>query len=107
MISENAKLSWYRKALKKIDGFLSEIDVYLEVRVVAVEVNPLPEEDRGEGSYDTLSLSFSHRADPRIGWNMEIEHSDEYLRDKLRGVVAEVFSQTLHDLGYFDDLKDE
>ncbi|HSX24549.1 MAG TPA: hypothetical protein VLG69_01125 [Candidatus Andersenbacteria bacterium] len=83
---------WYVKALKKVQGFLPELDPGLVVAIRSIRVTTTPGKSYAEYR-STLALAFAHRTDQNMRWTMVIGENDEYIEIRLQDVVTELFRE--------------
>ena len=89
---ENSERYFYEKAREKAQSFISGLNPEIEVSIEDVEVNP---DDKAKVPYRTLALKFSHRSDENLNWTIEIEPSDDYIKNKLQNAVEGVYRQKI------------
>ena len=82
---------WYDKARAKVESFVTGLDPKLKVEVISGKIITAG----GEEKKTTIILRFSHDTDPRLKWSMEINPNDDYIDNKLEGVVRNIYSKRI------------
>lgn len=85
---------YFQKALEKANSFIQDLDPELHVKIAEVEVTP---NDPSKEKVAKRVLRFSHESIPNLNWTMEIEQNDEYIENRLEGVVRKVYEKKLEE----------
>jgi len=86
--SNISREEWYLKAQKKAESFLQDIDPDLHVEVDYRKII-----SEGKEEPKRFVLSFTHKSKPDLKWMVGIREDDEYIENKLEGVVEKIYSE--------------
>ena len=78
---------WYNRAKAKVEQFLPNLDLELEVEVDQTSIAPYD----GGDEYETSVLTFTHASNTHLSWTMEVEMNDEFIEQELEGVVRRIY----------------
>jgi len=87
-IENGPTLEQYKIARQQAAIFIREIDPNLTVRVERSIITP---SDSSTEEYKTWTLKFEKDGDPDFSWTMEIDPSEEYLKNRFEDIVRKIY----------------